>query len=196
MSSHHIVRDEQEPALLILEPNVVSFDLLMSLMEWSPTVLVPETHLDEVLSWGIKIDLVICSLNNKEAVEAKVMEQAPVQVLAFHQPDYLADAFNYLLAKKYYALNVIGNLPNTTEEPQFGNLLKVVYYYQESKVYWMAQGKYEKWMEKGQKLSVFGPQNLVLEIVGLSGDAKELSVEQDQVVSINGRLGFWIREYL
>lgn len=39
MSSHHIVRDNQEPALIIANGADCGDDLLQQLMEWSPYVL-------------------------------------------------------------------------------------------------------------------------------------------------------------
>ena len=40
MSSHHIVREKQEPALLVLGLDDFPDELLGQLLEWSPTVIV------------------------------------------------------------------------------------------------------------------------------------------------------------
>ena len=40
MSSHHIVRDDQEPALIIANGASCSNELLGQLLEWSPIVIV------------------------------------------------------------------------------------------------------------------------------------------------------------
>lgn len=37
MSSHHIVRDDQEPALIIANGAACSSELLGQLLEWSPS---------------------------------------------------------------------------------------------------------------------------------------------------------------
>jgi hypothetical protein len=39
MSSHHFVRDQQEPALLILALEAFTYDSLGELLEWVPTVI-------------------------------------------------------------------------------------------------------------------------------------------------------------
>ena len=44
MSSHHIVREKQEPALLVLGLNNFSTELLGQLLEWNPTVITTERH--------------------------------------------------------------------------------------------------------------------------------------------------------
>ena len=40
MSSHHIVRDDQEPALIIANGAACSSELVGQLLEWSPLVIV------------------------------------------------------------------------------------------------------------------------------------------------------------
>ena len=40
MSSHHIARDDQEPALIIANGEMCSQELLGQLLEWSPLVIV------------------------------------------------------------------------------------------------------------------------------------------------------------
>jgi len=60
MSSHHFVKEQQEPALLILDTSV-SYETMSPLLEWSPTVLVTELAIDAVLSWGIKVDVILAT---------------------------------------------------------------------------------------------------------------------------------------
>ena len=57
MSSHHFVKEDQEPALIIADASAVSFEKIQELLEWSPTVIVMESSLEMVLSWGIKMDV-------------------------------------------------------------------------------------------------------------------------------------------
>ena len=58
MSSHHIIRDEQEPALLLMQTHH-RWDLINQLLEWSPTLIVFEQAAEEVLSRGVKVDLLL-----------------------------------------------------------------------------------------------------------------------------------------
>ena len=57
MSSHHIIRDKQEPALIIANGEECSMDLLEQLLEWSPTVVVLDGAIERVISLGIKVDV-------------------------------------------------------------------------------------------------------------------------------------------
>ena len=42
MSSHHFVKEQQEPAVFILEVEGISFETVAPLLEWSPTLLVAQ----------------------------------------------------------------------------------------------------------------------------------------------------------
>ena len=57
MSSHHFVKEGQEPALFILDN--IPFQYAESLLEWVPLVMVADRALENVLHWGIKIDVVL-----------------------------------------------------------------------------------------------------------------------------------------
>jgi len=59
MSSHHIVREKQEPALLILELGLFEEEHLGQLLEWSPTVLVNDASAEKLHSLGIKFDMLL-----------------------------------------------------------------------------------------------------------------------------------------
>ena len=58
MSSHHIIRDEQEPALYIHAADNFTLEAMGDLLEWSPTVLVSPAALKKVVDFGMKVDAV------------------------------------------------------------------------------------------------------------------------------------------
>lgn len=59
MSSHHIVREGQEPALILADWHQLGENLLHELLEWSPTVIVPSEHAYELIARQTKIDIAI-----------------------------------------------------------------------------------------------------------------------------------------
>jgi thiamine pyrophosphokinase len=59
MSSHHIVRDDQEPALIIANGAACSDELLGQLLEWSPLVVVLDSAMERVVELGIKVDVLL-----------------------------------------------------------------------------------------------------------------------------------------
>lgn len=110
MSSHHIVRDNQEPALLILDVASASLDTLGDLLEWSPLVLVHSSCAEKVLSWGIKIDVVLGPVSGE--LTQRLAHQQPIVFLADVSASAVPVALRYLAAKQFKAVNII-----STEEP-------------------------------------------------------------------------------
>jgi thiamine pyrophosphokinase len=59
MSSHHIVRDDQEPALIIANGASCDPELLGQLLEWSPLVIVLDSAMERVMKLDIKVDVLL-----------------------------------------------------------------------------------------------------------------------------------------
>ena len=59
MSSHHIVRDDQEPALIIANGAVCKPELLGQLLEWSPLVVVLDSAMERVMELDVKVDVLL-----------------------------------------------------------------------------------------------------------------------------------------
>jgi thiamine pyrophosphokinase len=109
MSSHHIVRDEQEPALIIANGQSCSFELMGQLLEWSPVVMVLDGAIHRVLELGIKIDVVLGDFDKTENWEELLANQQPVEVV--HTPDQnktdLEKGLDYLIANGHKAVNIL-----------------------------------------------------------------------------------------
>lgn len=145
MSSHHIVRDEQEPALLIIEPHAVQLDFIQQLLEWSPTVVVIEQALDQVLSWGIKIDVVVCTKASFDRASAQTVDQYPVEVVAVD--DHLLDqALKYLYQHNHRAVNIISSFEQDLIKPEVLAKMDVIVFNHHFKVFYVAKGDWKKWV--------------------------------------------------
>lgn len=99
MSSHHIVKEKQEPALYIHDLGTFDEEYLGQLLEWSPTLIVNGTAYEKVLSLGLKVDVV---LNN---VEGLVYQENTRSIIG--PGDAYNTVLNYLLSEKYPAVNII-----------------------------------------------------------------------------------------
>ena len=153
MSSHHIVRDDQEPALIIANGEACSSELLGQLLEWSPIVIVLDSAIERVLELGIKVDVLLGD---------------------FHTPNQdktdLEKAFDYLIEKGHKAANVIWatgrradhTITNLTNSVAYRNLLKIVILDDYSKVY-LLPTTFEKWYTANTILSLI-PIGKVTEI--------------------------------
>ena len=109
MSSHHIVRDEQEPALIIANGQSCSFELMGQLLEWSPVVMVLDGAIHRVLELGIKLDIVLGDFDKIENWDELLANQQPVEVV--HTPDQnktdLEKGLDFLSAKGHKAVNIL-----------------------------------------------------------------------------------------
>jgi thiamine pyrophosphokinase len=163
MSSHHIVRDDQEPALIIANGAECSKELLGQLLEWSPLVIVLDSAMNRVMELGIKVDVLLGDFDRGFDPEYYKSQQYPLEIV--HTPDQdktdLEKAFEYLIDRKIPAVNVIWatgrradhTITNITNIVRFRDKLKIVLLDDHSKVFLLSQ-KFEKWYPAGTPLSL------------------------------------------
>ncbi len=163
MSSHHIVRDDQEPALIIANGASCSFELLGQLLEWSPIVVVLDNAIDRVLQLDIKVDVLLGDFDDDFNPEIYKEKQFPLEIV--HTPDQnktdLEKAFEYLIEKGHKAVNVVWatgkradhTISNITNIVRFRNTLKIVILDDHSKIFLLPK-KFEKWYPKNTPISL------------------------------------------
>ncbi|WP_373494664.1 thiamine pyrophosphokinase [Aquiflexum sp.] len=108
MSSHHFVKEQQEPALIILNTEGIGFDVVAPLLEWVPTILVAQEEVFTVISWGIKIDMIMAEMVFQQQHYHLLEEQYPVKFLGVQEGNFLGEGLQYLIASKHSAVNIIG----------------------------------------------------------------------------------------
>lgn len=194
MSSHHIVREDQEPALLILNAHAISFDRVQELLEWMPTVIVSADQVETVVGWGIKVDSVLTPLADVEVWKNKLVDQAPVKFLSYNPvDDPLTTAFYFLTASKATAVNcMLGSIDELTKIELFAGLDVEVFV--NNKLWrWIKTGHFEKWIPANTRLYLL-PEHLKSEHPEfVSGYFR---VEKDGIVEFNSKHSFWIGEEL
>ncbi|MBM3410725.1 MAG: thiamine diphosphokinase [Bacteroidetes bacterium] len=70
MSSHHFVRDRQEPTLLVANGDACSQDLLTSLLEWCPYILALDGAYDRLRALNIAVDAVLGDFDSVRSIDA------------------------------------------------------------------------------------------------------------------------------
>ena len=163
MSSHHIVRDDQEPALIIANGEVCSSELLGQLLEWSPIVIVLDSAIERVLELGIKVDVLLGDFDRGLDINYYKEKQYPLEIVFVPNQDKtdLEKAFDYLIEKGHKAVNVIWatgkradhTITNLTNIVAYRNLLKIVILDDHSKVYLLPE-TFEKWYTSNTILSL------------------------------------------
>lgn len=163
MSSHHIVREGQEPALIIANGEACSTELLGQLLEWSPLVVVLDGAITRVNELGIKVDVLLGDFDSHEHALEIVKDQMPIEVV--HTPDQnktdLQKGIEYLIEKGYAAVNIIWatgrradhNLSNITDIVRYRSSINIVILDDYSRVF-VLPPKFEKWYTQGTPLSL------------------------------------------
>ena len=163
MSSHHIVRDDQEPALIIANGAACNIELLGQLLEWSPLVIVLDSAMERVLDLGIKVDVLLGDFDRGFDPEYYKEKQFPLEIV--HTPDQvktdLEKAFDYLVERNIPAVNVVWatgrradhTITNITNIIRYRDALKIVILDDHSKVFLLPK-KFEKWYPAKTPLSL------------------------------------------
>ncbi|GAB3016363.1 thiamine diphosphokinase [Spirosoma pulveris] len=163
MSSHHIVREKQEPALLIANGEACSAELLGQLLEWSPTVVVLDSAIWRVLDLGIKVDVLLGDFDRDLDLDAIRAQQYPLEIV--HTPNQdktdLDKGIDYLIERGYPAVNIVWatgrradhSLTNMTNIVRYKDQIRIVMIDDHSKIFPLV-GRFEKWYEAGTPISL------------------------------------------
>jgi thiamine pyrophosphokinase len=179
MSSHHIIRDKQEPALIIANGEACSVELLGQLLEWSPFIIVLDSAINRVLELGIKIDVLLGDFDVLANVSSENLDdfqlqrvvnleeirerQYPIEIV--HAPNQdktdLEKAFDYLIEKGFPAVNVVWatgrradhTITNITNIARFKENLKIVVIDDYSTIFILPK-KFQKWYPAQTPLSL------------------------------------------
>jgi thiamine pyrophosphokinase len=163
MSSHHIVRDDQEPALIIANGAACQPELLGQLLEWSPLVVVLDSAMERVMKLDIKVDVLLGDFDRNFDPEKYQKEQFPIEII--YTPDQnktdLEKAFDYLISRNIPAVNVVWatgkradhTITNITTITQYRDLLKIVILDDHSKIFLLPK-KFQKWYPANTSISL------------------------------------------
>lgn len=163
MSSHHIVRDDQEPALIIANGASCSQELMDQLLEWSPYIIVLDAAIDRVLELNIKVDVLLGDFDRDFDSTVYLEKQYPLEIVHISDQNStdLEKAFDFLIQKGMTAVNVIWatgkradhTFTNITTIPKYKDSLKIVMLDDYSKIYRLPN-TFKKWYTKDSIISL------------------------------------------
>ncbi|ARK12574.1 thiamine diphosphokinase [Fibrella sp. ES10-3-2-2] len=163
MSSHHIVREKQEPALLIANGESCQPDLLGQLLEWSPYVVVLDQAILRIMAMGLKADVLLGDFDRDLDIEAVRAAQYPIEIVS--TPDQnktdLEKGIDFLIERGFPAVNIVWatgrrmdhTITNLTNIVRFKSKIKVTLIDDYSVIYPLV-GRFEKWYAKGTPISL------------------------------------------
>lgn len=154
MSSHHIVKDKQEPALIIANGEACSEELLGQLLEWSPVVVVLDHAIYRVFDLGIKVDIWTGDFDKIQDIEEIRARQEPIEIINTPDQDKtdLEKAIEILIERGFPAANIVWAtgrradhaIANITDIVGYKDQIKLVIFDDYSKIFPLV-GVFEKW---------------------------------------------------
>jgi len=167
MSSHHIVREKQEPALIIANGEACSDELLGQLLEWSPFVVVLDGALDRVLHRQIKIDVLFGDFD-QEIFNFQDLKTSQFPIEIIHAPNQektdLEKAIEFLIERDFPAANIVWatgkradhTMANIAILPKYSTRIKLKIIDDHSCIFPILPlpNIFTKWYEKGTTISL------------------------------------------
>jgi hypothetical protein len=193
MSSHHFVREGQEPSLFIVDP--VSYSIIAPLLEWVPLVITTQLTLDKVLSWGIKVDVILFSEDQRDETFAKTSDQWPIELVACNsEKDFFLTGLALLRDRGHQACHIMVENAKDVFERTLNSGLTISILDREA--YWTFWNKtYTKYLPLGETIQFQGTNENQDFISGgkriLSGS---YTVEFPHV-KIESNAPFWVGEH-
>lgn len=143
MSSHHIIREKQEPALLIMSLDGFESENLGQLLEWSPTVIVHEDIYELADSLALKVDGVLTR-------DPDFLAQENTRII-LTDSDPLEDCLKYLVGEAYPAINIITKDFTLKDYALFVEDIDIVVFIGDQKIFPVKSG-FSKWQPAGEQV--------------------------------------------
>ncbi len=198
MSSHHIVRDEQEPAIIITEVKKEYWQVIRQLLGWVPTVIVAEDCVSDVLLTGIKIDIVICKEENLPSLKKNLQDQQPIKFIIEKEEGIQSAAISYLIGKGYKGVNIFGGF-DPQESLSINHQITAIWYDHKYRYVLSHQHAFQKWMVTNHSFCIAPiEEDQVFEVVNADKlpQLKTYSCIHDGKMTIHSQKDFWVGEPL
>ena len=211
MSSHHVVRESQEPALLILQPEQLSGVHIGPLLEWSPTIVVAGGALQQVLASGLKVDVVVFQAAQEKDVRQQIISQTHVTLISVkEQENLLLKALNFLAEMGQQAVNILTDSAAADEKLLLALMEQeivpnVVLLDEKEKWALFRAGKFSKWYPAHEKVGIrSASEEATLSTKGLVENISDTAVKglnffqtsQSATITIASDSAFWLIEQL
>lgn len=193
MSSHHFVREGQEPALLITRR--VTFESAMDLLEWAPKLIVTSDALESVLSWGVKIDVAVVDWGTDQSVYDLLADSHPVDIIPCDQNEPALERalllsegpVNVLTTDVADLLDVIG--------PFLANLEKTVVLFADHAKWTFHSKNFKKWVPVGTVFYLYRTRgDQVFDTNGTKSNGDGYAAIRDGIVHFSSDAPFWVVE--
>lgn len=187
MSSHHFVKEKQEPAVLIYAEDDLPEEMLGDLLEWSPVVCVHENALSSVNHLEIKIDIIFRKEMDAEVMDVLTGGQQAITVIQLETDDPAWEMIRYLSSTKHAAVNILGySLPSIERCAAMSNEIDLIFFSGNSKLYPLKK-IFKKWKTKGERMKLLTHDGLsIILLKNLQQvSSNELEVMNDGLIELH-----------
>jgi hypothetical protein len=198
MSSHYFVKEGQEPALVILDG--MPFSAAADLLAWAPLVVVADRALEVVISWGIKVDVVV-TLGGEPVVSDLLELQQPLHIIAASDESHgISEVFRYLASQRNSAVAILASEPekimSTVTSINIGKGANLDITIQNGSVRWSRLAhNFHKWFPANTRFRLFSAAAAFPEVDGTVREGDDFVTVSDGIIQIPGNPGLWIGEY-
>jgi thiamine pyrophosphokinase len=193
MSSHHIVREKQEPALIIANGEACDDELLGQLLEWSPFVVALDNAIYRVLDRGVMVDVWMGDFDDEHDFDAIRERQQPLEIVPTPDQDKtdLEKAIDFLVDRGFPAANIVWAtgrradhaITNMTNMVRYKTDIRLVMYDNNSKIFPLVD-TFEKWYTAGTPISLIP----VGEVSGITTSGLKYNL-QEETLTLGHRSG-------
>lgn len=150
MSSHHIVKEKQEPALIVDNLQELDIEILGQLLEWTPTVITNQESVQWLLKNEIHVDVVITTDKN-------TIDQDHITIIYGRSPSFKEIALNYLIEQEYRAVNILSQDLSSNLFERFASHINLVFIKGKQKIFAVKPG-FKKWKPAGEHVYILADE--------------------------------------
>lgn len=194
MSSHHFVREGQEPALLIT--GHAKFSSVEGLLEWAPTIMISADSVEAVLSWGIRIDAVLGKESETAHIRNRFAEEQIVDIIEVPgEGSLFGAATDYLLNRRQNQLAVVADSFTDIRPVVESQLSRISVVVLDNDFRWIpVQQEFRKWSSQSTVYRVVSSEGSTFETEGLRSDLGGYVAEYDGLIRVVAHGLIWIGE--
>lgn len=177
MSSHHVIRDEQEPPILVFQLNK-NWEELSDLLGWSPTVVINPELSDLFDSKQTKFDGYLSAeeVNNGRNESDFIYDSSNLSV----------SLIEWVVHKKYTAINIFCNynlMKSIFREMKDLSLpIPIIFFTENGKFTLIPSQKFKKWYPSNYKINILNDD--LEKVENLVKDEAAYNVEEDGFIKI------------
>lgn len=163
MSSHHFVREGQEPALVVANGLACSQELLFQLLEWAPFVVALDGAFDRLWQLNIKVDAVIGDFDSSfnSLTPPYPLEQL---LITDQNSTDLEKGIDFLISKGTQAANIIWATGYRTDHT-LSNISILAKYH--PRIVLNIIDDYSRIFHAGKKFTKWYPQGTIISLMPL-----------------------------